>query len=59
MTAGFNVPALVAELVEAGDVPFLPVLRYKATSLRKREVWERTWELRAARTPSTPDTVPS
>ena len=38
-------PALVAELVEAEAVPFLPVLRYKATGLRKREVWERTWEL--------------
>src|SRR2546425_5336689 len=43
--AGFDVPALVAELVEAEAVPFLPVLRYKATGLRKREVWERTWEL--------------
>ena len=43
--AGFDVPALVAELVETEAVPFLPVLRYKATGLRKREVWERTWEL--------------
>jgi hypothetical protein len=43
--AGFDVPALVAELVEAEAAPFLPVLRYKATGLRKREVWERTWEL--------------
>jgi hypothetical protein len=43
--AGFDVPALVAELVEAEAVPFLPVLRYKATGLRKREVWERTWEM--------------
>jgi hypothetical protein len=43
--AGVDVPALVAELVEAEAVPFLPVLRYRATGLRKREVWERTWEL--------------
>lgn len=42
---GFNVPALIAELVEDESVPFLPVLRYKPSGLRKREVWERTWEL--------------
>ena len=36
---------LVAELVEAEAVPFLPVLRYKVAGLRKREIWERTWEL--------------
>lgn len=41
----FDVAALVAELVEAESVPFLPVLRYKPTGLRKHEVWERTWEL--------------
>ncbi len=41
----FNVAALVAELVEAESVPFLPILRYKPTGLRKREVWERTWEM--------------
>lgn len=41
----FDVAALVAELVEAESVPFLPVLRYKPTGLRKREVWEQTWEL--------------
>ena len=27
------------ELIETEAVPFLPVLRYKATGLRKREVW--------------------
>ena len=32
----FDVPALVAELVAAEAVPFLPVLRYKASGLRKR-----------------------
>jgi hypothetical protein len=36
---------LVTELVVSEAVPFLPVLRYKASGLRKREVWERTWEL--------------
>lgn len=41
----FDVAALVAELVEGEAVPFLPVLRYKATGLRKRTVWERTWDL--------------
>jgi hypothetical protein len=42
---GFDLPALVEELVESESVPFLPVLRYKATGLRKRAEWERTWEL--------------
>jgi hypothetical protein len=41
----FDVAALMAELVEAEAVPLLPILRYKATGLRKREVWERTWDL--------------
>jgi hypothetical protein len=41
----FNMAALVNELVEAESVPFLPVLRYKPSGLRKRDVWERTWNL--------------
>jgi hypothetical protein len=41
----FDASALVPELVESACVPFLPVLRYRATGLRKREQWERTWEL--------------
>jgi hypothetical protein len=41
----FNVPALVAELVEAESVPLLPILRYKPAGLDKRAAWERTWEL--------------
>ena len=41
----FDVAALVSELVEAESVPFLPILRYKPTGLRKRAVWERTWDL--------------
>ena len=43
--ADFDLSALVAELVEGESVPFLPILRYKASGLRKREVWERTWDL--------------
>jgi len=41
----FDVSALVNELAESESVPFLPVLRYEASGLRKREVWERTWDL--------------
>lgn len=41
----FDVPKLVAELVEAESVPLLPVLRYKESGLRKRAEWERTWDL--------------
>jgi hypothetical protein len=41
----FDMAGLVAELVEGEAVPFLPILRYKPTGLRKREVWERTWDL--------------
>jgi hypothetical protein len=36
---------LVAELVAAESVPFLPVLRYTDTGLRKRAQWEDTWAL--------------
>ena len=41
--AGFDVHALVAELVEAESVPFLPILRYKPSGLRQRDIWEQTW----------------
>ena len=41
--AGFDVQVLVSELITAESVPFLPVLRYKASGLRKRDIWERTW----------------
>jgi hypothetical protein len=41
----FDVQRLVAELVEAESVPWLPILRYKPSGLRKRAEWERTWEL--------------
>ncbi|MGV2336142.1 MAG UNVERIFIED_CONTAM: hypothetical protein LVR18_19220 [Planctomycetaceae bacterium] len=43
----FDVTVLVSELVASESVPFLPILRYKPTGLRKREVWEQVWELRA------------
>jgi hypothetical protein len=41
----YDFAALVRELVESESVPFLPVLRYKPTGLRKRAAWERTWDL--------------
>ena len=41
----FDLSALVAELVEGESVPLLPAVRYKPTGLRKREIWERTWDL--------------
>ncbi|QDT95270.1 BREX-2 system adenine-specific DNA-methyltransferase PglX [Gimesia aquarii] len=41
----FDLAELVAELVESESVPFLSSLRYKPAGLRKREVWEKTWEL--------------
>lgn len=43
--ADFDLGALVAELVAAESVPFLPVLRYKESGLRKRAQWEETWAL--------------
>lgn len=41
----FDAAALVAELVAAESVPFLPVLRYTDDGLRKRRDWEATWDL--------------
>jgi hypothetical protein len=41
--AGFDVHTLVAELVASESIPFLPILRYKASGLRKSDIWERTW----------------
>jgi hypothetical protein len=43
--ADFQLPQLVSELVATESVPFLPVLRYADTGLRKREQWEATWAL--------------
>ena len=39
-----NLEALVAELVAKESVPFLDVLRYAETGLRKRAQWEATWD---------------
>ena len=43
--SGFSVPKLVRDLVAAESVPYLPVLRYKDSGLRKRHDWEETWAL--------------
>ncbi|MEO5354350.1 MAG: BREX-2 system adenine-specific DNA-methyltransferase PglX [Magnetococcus sp. XQGC-1] len=41
----FDLTPLVSELVLDQAVPFLPVLRYKESGLRKRAAWENTWTL--------------
>jgi hypothetical protein len=41
----FDVAVLVRDLAIGQSVPFLPVLRYNESGLRKRAEWERTWEL--------------
>ena len=43
--ADFDTAQLVAELVSAESVPFLPALRYSDSGLRKREQWQETWAL--------------
>jgi len=43
--ADFDVAQLVAGLVTAESVPFLPALRYSDSGLRKRAQWEDTWAL--------------
>jgi hypothetical protein len=43
--ADFDLNRLVADLVAAESVPFLPVLRYTETGLRKRAQWESAWAL--------------
>jgi hypothetical protein len=43
--ADFDPSQLVAELVSSEAVPFLPILRYTETGLRKRAQWEDTWAL--------------
>lgn len=57
----FDVAALVADLAGAEAVPLLPVLRYAESGLRKREAWERTWDLQRredAENPSPPAPLP-
>jgi hypothetical protein len=43
--ADYALPELVAKLVASEAVPFLPVLRYADTGLRKRAQWEEIWAL--------------
>jgi hypothetical protein len=43
--ADFDPSHLVAELVASEAVPFMPVLRYTETGLRKRAQWEDTWAM--------------
>jgi hypothetical protein len=43
--ADFQLAQLVSDLVANESVPFLPVLRYADSGLRKREQWEATWAL--------------
>ena len=43
--SGFDLTQVVAELIAGESVPFLPVLRYTDTGLRKRTQWEDTWAL--------------
>jgi hypothetical protein len=46
--ADFDVANLIETLVLAESVPALPAQRYKPAGLRKREEWEKTWELQRA-----------
>ena len=46
--AGFDLEALVAELVATESAPFLAALRYTESGLRKRADWEATWEKQRA-----------
>lgn len=41
----FDLSSLVADLVDASSVPFLPVLRYRPSGVRKRTAWEQVWDL--------------
>ena len=37
--------AVVADIIDAEHVPYLAALRYKDSGLRKRVMWEKTWDL--------------
>ena len=37
--------ALISRLTQSDSVPYLAALRYKEPGMRKREAWERTWDL--------------
>lgn len=47
-STGYDMHALVSDLVLDEAVPYLPILRYKESGLIKRAVWERTWDLQRA-----------
>ncbi|MFJ9372508.1 BREX-2 system adenine-specific DNA-methyltransferase PglX [Streptomyces sp. NPDC101455] len=40
-----ELPTVLAELMTDEHVPFLPALRYKPASLKKRADWENVWDL--------------
>ena len=44
-TPTFDLTRQIRDLLEEGSVPYLPVLRYKESGLRKRQAWEETWVL--------------
>jgi hypothetical protein len=44
-TPTFDLTRQIRDLLEEGSVPYLPVLRYKESGLRKRQAWEGTWVL--------------
>ncbi len=44
-TDAFDLQTLVQELVAAESVPYLPLLRYTESGLRKRKEWEHMWDL--------------
>jgi len=56
--AGFDLTQVVAELVAGESVPFLPVLRYTDTGLRKRAQWEDTWALQRQEDAENPSPQP-
>jgi hypothetical protein len=41
----FDITALVTELAMKQAVPFLPVLCYNESGMRKRAIWEEVWRL--------------
>ncbi len=43
--ADFDIAALISELALKQAVPFLPVLRYSESGMRKRALWEEVWNL--------------
>lgn len=44
-TPTFDLNRQIKALLEEGRVPYLPMLRYKESGLRKRRAWEEVWQL--------------